>query len=67
MSIIEDDVPWIVEENMDRLFELFFTAKSDFGNKLGLCVTKEIIERYRGTITVNSQTESGLGGATFGR
>jgi PAS domain S-box-containing protein len=62
---IEDDGPGVAAEHVDRLFEPFFTTKADVGNGLGLWVTKEIIERHRGTIVVNSRTESGLGGAAF--
>jgi PAS domain S-box-containing protein len=62
---IEDDGPGVAAEHLDRLFEPFFTTKADVGNGLGLWVTKEIIERHRGTIMVNSRAESSLGGATF--
>ena len=62
---IEDDGPGIAAEHIDRLFEPFFTTKADVGNGLGLWVTKEIIERHRGTIVVNSRTEGSLGGAAF--
>jgi PAS domain S-box-containing protein len=62
---IEDDGPGISPEHVDRLFEPFFTTKADVGNGLGLWVTKEIVERHRGTIVVSSRTESGLGGAAF--
>lgn len=65
-AVIEDDGPGIAEEHVDRLFEPFFTTKTEVGNGLGLWVTKEIIERHRGTITAQSRTESGgLGGAAF--
>jgi PAS domain S-box-containing protein len=62
---IEDDGPGVAAEHLSRLFEPFFTTKADVGNGLGLWVTKEIIERHRGTIIVNSRTESSLGGAAF--
>jgi signal transduction histidine kinase len=50
---------------IDRLFEPFSTAKADVGNGLGLWVTREIIERHRGTITIHSRLEGGLGWAAF--
>ena len=62
---IEDDGPGIAAEHVDRLFEPFFTTKTDVGNGLGLWVTKEIIERHRGTIRIDPRSESGLGGAIF--
>jgi signal transduction histidine kinase len=64
-SQVEDDGPGIAPEHIERLFEPFFTTKADVGNGLGLWVTKEIIERHRGTITVHSRLEGGLGGAAF--
>jgi len=64
-AAIEDDGPGIAPEHIDRLFEPFFTTKADVGNGLGLWVTKEIIERHRGTITIHSRIEGGLGGAAF--
>jgi signal transduction histidine kinase len=64
-AVIEDDGPGIASEHVDRLFEPFFTTKADVGNGLGLWITKEIIERHQGTITIHSQTKSVLGGATF--
>jgi signal transduction histidine kinase len=63
--VIEDDGPGIVAEHVDRLFEPFFTTKEEVGNALGLWVTKEIIERHRGTIVVDSSAENGLGGAAL--
>jgi PAS domain S-box-containing protein len=62
---VEDDGPGIAPEHIERLFEPFFTTKADVGNGMGLWVTKEIIERHRGTITVHSRLEGGLGGAAF--
>jgi signal transduction histidine kinase len=64
-AVIEDDGPGIAVEHVDRLFEPFFTTKADVGNGLGLWVTKEIIERHEGTITIHSQIKSVLGGAAF--
>jgi signal transduction histidine kinase len=64
-AVIEDDGPGIAAEHLDRLFEPFFTTKAEVGNGLGLWVTREIIERHRGTIAIHSQTESVLGGAVF--
>jgi PAS domain S-box-containing protein len=53
--VIEDDGPGIPPENADRIFEPFFTTKKDVGTGLGLWVTREIVERHGGTITVNSK------------
>jgi len=64
--VIEDDGPGISPENVDRIFEPFFTTKKDVGTGLGLWVTREIVERHGGTITVNSPNgNDGEAGASF--
>ncbi len=50
--MIEDDGPGIPAANMERIFEPFFTTKKDVGNGLGLWVTREIIERHGGQVSV---------------
>ena len=61
---IEDDGPGVTEELSDRIFEPFFTTKQDVGTGLGLWVTREIVERHGGSVTVNSRKD-GLPGAAF--
>jgi signal transduction histidine kinase len=63
--IIEDDGPGIPAENLDRIFEPFFTTKKDIGTGLGLWVTREIVERHGGRITVASGGGSDRLGASF--
>ncbi len=64
--VIEDNGPGIPTEHLDRIFEPFFTTKKDVGTGLGLWITKEIIERHGGTITVSSPNGNGPGtGAAF--
>jgi signal transduction histidine kinase len=64
--VIEDDGPGIPAEHLDRIFEPFFTTKKDIGTGLGLWVTKEIVERHGGSISVTPQNGGdGLGGASF--
>lgn len=54
----------ILEHIKERIFEPFFTTKEmGKGSGLGLAICYEIIQRYKGTITVES-TE-GKGGAIF--
>jgi PAS domain S-box-containing protein len=63
--VIEDDGPGIPDENLERIFEPFFTTKRDVGTGLGLWVSKEIVERHGGTITVASHNGSDRAGASF--
>jgi PAS domain S-box-containing protein len=63
--VIEDDGPGIPAEIAHRIFEPFFTTKKDIGTGLGLWVTKEIVERHGGSITVRSCEANGGGGAAF--
>jgi len=64
--VIEDDGPGISPENAERIFEPFFTTKKDVGTGLGLWVSREIIERHGGTITLNSKDgHTTMRGAAF--
>jgi PAS domain S-box-containing protein len=64
--VIEDDGPGIAPEHLPRIFEPFFTTKKDIGTGLGLWVTREIIERHGGTITVSPANGNGSApGASF--
>ncbi|HVZ17928.1 MAG TPA: ATP-binding protein [Terriglobales bacterium] len=57
---IRDDGAGIPEDAMKRLFEPFFTTKEGGkGVGLGLAISKNIIERHRGTIEVESQLGRG--------
>lgn len=53
--LIEDDGPGIAKEDLQRIFEPFYTTKKDIGTGLGLYVTREILERHGGTVEVRSQ------------
>jgi two-component system NtrC family sensor kinase len=57
---IRDDGAGIPEQAMKKLFEPFFTTKEGGkGVGLGLAISKNIIERHRGTIEVESQLGRG--------
>jgi PAS domain S-box-containing protein len=62
--LIEDDGIGVAEEHYDRIFEPFFTTKQDVGTGLGLWVTREILERYNGIISVGPR-KNGARGAAF--
>jgi len=63
--LVEDDGPGIAPEHIERVFEPFFTTKKDVGTGLGLWVTKEIIDRHKGTIQIHSRLQTSGSGAVF--
>ena len=55
---IKDTGPGISETDMPFLFDPFFTTK-EFGTGLGLAITHRIVEEHEGSITVESQPDTG--------
>ena len=55
---IRDTGVGISQENIDRLFEPYFTTKPD-GTGLGLAITHKIVEAHSGEIKVNSEEGRG--------
>jgi len=58
--LINDNGYGIPEENLNRIFEPYFTSKND-GFGLGLAATWNILQSHRATIEVNSQVGEGTG------
>lgn len=58
---IEDDGHGIAAEDLQRIFEPFYTTKKDVGTGLGLWVSKKIAERHGGTIEVQSRVGASHG------
>lgn len=56
---IQDNGCGITEEHLSRIWEPFFTTKSDEGTGLGLDICKRIVEEHGGTITCTSQVDVG--------
>ena len=56
--LITDSGIGIAPENMERLFQPFFTTKPN-GTGLGLLITRRIIQEHRGAITVQSEPDKG--------
>ncbi len=55
---ISDTGEGIPEENMDKIFEPYFTTK-DFGSGLGLTLVYKIVKEHLGDIEVNSKVGEG--------
>lgn len=55
---VSDTGAGIPAENIDRLFDAFFTTKQN-GTGLGLPITRRIVEEHNGTIRVESQPDKG--------
>jgi len=63
---INDSGVGIPEENMDKIFEPFYTTKSPGeGTGLGLFVIKGIVEQLKGTISLNSKYGEGTAVSIF--
>ncbi len=58
---VDDDGPGISADNMDRVFEPFFTTRPS-GTGLGLATSHQLMQAQRGDLTVGP---SPLGGARF--
>jgi signal transduction histidine kinase len=60
--LVEDDGPGIPVDRRDRIFDPYFTTKTD-GTGLGLAIVKKIVVEHGGTVSVESSER--LGGALF--
>jgi signal transduction histidine kinase len=58
---IRDSGPGIGDDNLDRVFDSFFTTKTD-GMGMGLAICQSIIAAHGGTITASNRPR---GGALF--
>ena len=62
---VGDNGHGITPENRARLFQPFFTTKSDVGTGLGLWVSKGIVDKHNGTIRIRTSTKDGGCGTVF--
>ena len=56
---IQDNGCGIAPENLDRIFDPFYTTKGNDGTGLGMAVIKEIINKHHGQIHIESQMGEG--------
>lgn len=56
---VADTGPGIPPGELEQLFEPFYTAHKPGGHGLGLWVSKSLVERYDGRITVESKADQG--------
>lgn len=59
---VKDSGPGISQENMDHIFERYFTTKGTQGTGIGLYFTRQLVNALGGTIEIASQPGAG---ATF--
>ena len=55
---ISDDGTGIRSEFLGKVFEPFFTTKGDLGTGIGLWVSRQLVEKHEGRITLESSTEA---------
>jgi signal transduction histidine kinase len=60
--VVEDDGPGVPESTRERVFDPYFTTKSE-GTGLGLAIVKKIVVEHNGSIRVARSTV--LGGAAL--
>ncbi len=62
--VVADNGHGIPAEHMEQIFEPFFTTKT-VGTGLGLALSKRIVERNHGKISLRSSVRPGKSGTTF--
>ena len=63
--VVADTGCGIDPENLHRIFEPFFTTKKDTGTGLGLWVSRELIEKHGGHLSVRSSAAGRRTGTVF--
>jgi len=58
--MIKDTGCGIATENLEKIFEPFYTTKKqNKGTGLGMCISRDIVERHQGTIKIESHVGEG--------
>jgi signal transduction histidine kinase len=63
--VVADSGTGIPDSLRPRLFEPFMTTKGITGTGLGLWVTRELVQKHKGTVRVRSSTRTGASGTVF--
>jgi signal transduction histidine kinase len=63
--VIADSGSGITRDHRKKLFEPFYTTKQDVGTGLGLWVSREIVQKHGGNITLRSSVAPGRTGTVF--
>jgi signal transduction histidine kinase len=63
--VVADGGQGIPKENLEEVFEAFFTTKEERGTGIGLSLSRRIVERHRGRIRARSCARPGKSGTTF--
>ena len=63
--VVADTGCGISPENLKSIFEPFFTTKKDTGTGLGLWVSRELIEKHGGRMSVRSSVAASRSGTVF--
>ncbi|HEY2913086.1 MAG TPA: ATP-binding protein, partial [Candidatus Angelobacter sp.] len=63
--VIADTGSGISPQHRKKLFEPFYTTKQDVGTGLGLWVSREIVQKHGGNITLRSSIVPGHSGTVF--
>jgi PAS domain S-box-containing protein len=58
--MVKDNGKGIKDEYLDKIFNMFFRASQDsYGSGLGLYITKQVVEKLNGSVSVDSQLGQG--------
>jgi PAS domain S-box-containing protein len=62
---VADQGTGITQENLGHLFEPFFTTKKELGTGLGLWVSRGLVEKHNGSLTLETKTGEHDHGTAF--
>ncbi|MDD3726458.1 MAG: ATP-binding protein [Candidatus Ratteibacteria bacterium] len=56
---VEDNGCGIPEENLERIFDIFYSTKGNRGTGFGLAIVQKVVKEHNGTIEVKSEVGKG--------